>query len=83
MVNIILAIIERLFYNCPTHRKGGDGMEQDQKLYRAICDAAGRKSLTDAEIHKIVLFLKRRLCQPGDAFDLIIRETVHIDPDLI
>lgn len=57
-------------------------MEQDQKLYRAICDAAGRKSLTDAEIHKIVLFFQRRLCQPGDAFDLSVREAVHVDSNL-
>lgn len=56
-------------------------MARSQELYQAICAAAERNELTDADIHRIVLFLQRRLRQPGDAVDLGIRQTVHVDAD--
>ena len=59
----------------------GEGMARSQDLYAAVCAAVGKESLTEAEIHKIVLFLQRRLRQPGDAVDLGISEVVHVDAD--
>lgn len=56
-------------------------MARSQDLYAAICAAAGKESLTDAEIHKIALFLQRRLRQSGDAVDLGVGELVHVDAD--
>ena len=56
-------------------------MENFQKLYQKICAETERESLSDAEIHKIVLFLQSRLRQPGDAADLSIGQVVHVDPD--
>lgn len=54
-------------------------MASRHDLYRAICEATGREDLTDAEVHKIVLFLQSRLRQPGDAADLSVGELVHLD----
>ena len=59
----------------------GEGMARSQDLYKAICSAVGKESLTDAEIHKIVLFLQRRLRQSGDAVDLGVGEFVYVDAD--
>lgn len=56
-------------------------MAHSQDLYRAICAAVGKESLTDAEIHKIVLLLQSRLRQSGDAVDLGFGELVHVDAD--
>ena len=56
-------------------------MARSQDLYQAICKSTGRKDLTDEEIHKIVLFLQRRLRQPGDAADLDLGELGHINAD--
>lgn len=56
-------------------------MDNKKKLYVQVCAAAGRESLSDAEIHKILLFLQRRLRQPGDAADLGVGQLVHVDPD--
>lgn len=56
-------------------------MARSHDLYRAICEATGREELTDAEVHKIVLFLQRRLCQPGDAADLSVSELAHLDTE--
>lgn len=57
-------------------------MEPKQLLYQALCQATGKEQLSDAEIHKIALFLQGRLRQPGDAADLSLRELVHINPDI-
>lgn len=56
-------------------------MARSQDLYRAVCGTSGREALTDAEIHKIVLFLQRSFRQPRDAVDLEVGQIVHIDPD--
>lgn len=56
-------------------------MARSHDLYRAICEATGREELTDAEVHKIVLFLQSRLRQPGDAADLSVSELVHFDAE--
>lgn len=54
-------------------------MARGQALYEAICAAVGREDLTDAELHKIVLFLQRRFRQSGDAADIGIGQAVHVD----
>lgn len=56
-------------------------MTQREKLYQEICDTTDREFLSDAEIHKIVLFLQRRLGQPGDTAYLSVGELVHVDSD--
>ena len=58
-------------------------MARSQDLYRAICDAAGKEQLSDGDIHKIVLFLQRGLCQPGDPVDLGIGEVGYIDSNIL
>lgn len=55
---------------------------KEQKLYQAICQATGKESLTDAEIHKITLFLQGRLGQPGDPSDLGLGESFYVNSDL-
>lgn len=54
-------------------------MERGNRLYQAICREAGKKSLSDDEIHKIVLFLQRRLSQPGNTVDFSVGELIHIN----
>lgn len=53
-----------------------------QKLYEQICTLMGKESLSDDEIHKIALFLQRRLGQAGDTADLGIRQLVNVDSQL-
>lgn len=56
-------------------------MESREKLYRMICDAVGKEELSDAEIHKIVLFLQHGLCQSSDTYHFGVGELVHVDAD--
>ena len=56
-------------------------MDKRQKLYKMICAESGREKLSDEEIHKITLFLQRRLGQAGNAADLCLSQLVHVDPD--
>lgn len=56
-------------------------MTRQDKLYREICEMTERESLSDVEIHKIALFLQRRLGQPGDTADLSVGELVHVNSD--
>jgi len=56
-------------------------MERKQLLYQTFCQATGKEQLSDVEIHKIVLFLQSRLCQPGNAADFSLGQLVHVDPN--
>ena len=54
-------------------------MENAQKLYLLICKDLGKESLTDEEIHGIVLSLQRRLGQAGDTVEFRVREFINVD----
>ena len=58
-------------------------MARSQELYQQICAAVGKESLTDADIDRIILLLKRDLRQLGDAANLGIGETVNLDSDTL
>ena len=82
--NIILDIIEQMFYNINTKAlKGGRRVDEWQQLYHKICVETGKNSLSDEEIAKIALFLQRRLGQAGNADDLSIGQIVHVDSNLL
>lgn len=58
-------------------------MARSQELYQQICAAVGKESLTDADIDRIILFLKRDLRQLGDAADLGIGKIVDLNSDCL
>lgn len=58
-------------------------MTRSQELYQQICAAVGKGNLTDADIDRIILFLKRDLRQLGDAADLSVGEIVDLNSDCL
>ena len=58
-------------------------MARSQELYQQICAAVGKEILTDADIDRIILLLKRDLRQLGDAADLGIGKIVDLNSDCL
>lgn len=56
-------------------------MDATIRLYRMICDAAGKSELSDQDIGRIASFLQRGLGETGDLCHICLCEPVHIDAD--